>query len=402
MVLHDFNPRLLNFLFELTKLDGPKSAAGIANLIHLEGGKCVSAKTVRNWFAYLHAPYHFRGYHCERRLSYFPAILTNRLGLVTVYAFYESASPRLPELFPMRFYAGRLYDVHSNQTLLVMCYIVPVDHLKDFTSLLRKVRSMGLCSDFTSCITGPSFRMTSPWHKTADTHGVFHIERTDPEQACRDVGKLQAFLGKSDETDISAAIKENPLVIPVFAESLYELRSSVQIWKALKAKLGSTVWAYFGRSKRRNDGLGVKSVQAIVRNLPHYGLFNQMRVVYFPLEVGRNLTIWVIPSFSSRNQFVETARTMSSNSLFTQICPISREKALLASLVDAPSLQTLFESLSSTRLERMFLFDYPKSGDLATTTRYSIFDYARYFDPQSCSWRYNQDALVSELERQRQ
>jgi hypothetical protein len=398
MVLHEFSPQLLNFLFELTKLPGPKSTAEVASLVRLEGGRRLSSKTVRNWFNYLREPYHYRGYHLERKLSYFPSILMNKLGLTSVYVFYERASPSLLTLFPMRFFVGRLYDTHSNERVLAVAYIVPVEHLSEFASLLGKVKEAGLSSRFTCYATSPNFKMNSPWHKTVDGNGTFHPEHTDPDEVNRQVGRLQTFLEVEGEPRLSPAIKENPLIIPVIAEYLYELRSSVQVWKAIKTKLGDAVWAYLRHSKRRSDTLGVKRVQALVRNLQHYGLVNQMRVVYFPFEIGRNLMVWMFGSYGDKSRLSEMARTMLVNSMSTQVSLIGDGKAFFATLVDAQSLQNLFEPFSSASVERLFLFDYSDSVDLVTTTRYSIFDYAGYFDPESCAWRYNQDLLVSELE----
>ena len=398
MTLSEFNPKLLNFLYELTRLDRFNSSLEIAKSIKLEGDRRVTPKTVRNWFKFLLEPYEYKGYSIERKLSYFPAVFKNKLGLHMVLVFYANASPSLIELFPMRVYVGWLYDAHSNNPVLVVEYIVPTDNLNDFLLLLGRVREAGFCSDISSYVIGSSFTMNSPFHKVIDINGNFHSDRNDSNEIGRQVENLDAFLESAVEARIIPYVKDNPLVIPVLAESMYELRSSVQVWNAVKKKLGDSVWDFVRHSRKKSDGVGVKKVQGIMKNLSGYGLLNQMRGVYFPFEMVSSFCIWVVFDFRNREELIRMAEVMLTHSIIIRVFPMVDRRTLITALVNGESMQNLLGSFSSTRIERMFFFDYPKSPDLVTTTRHSIFAYAKIFDPITCSWRYYQDELLSEIE----
>jgi len=182
MVLSEFDPKLLNFLYELTKFDNYKSSIEIAKAITLENSRKVTSKTISNWFKYLHTPYSYRGYRIEEKFSYFPAIFLNKLGLRNIIVFYENASQILEKIFPMRHYVGWLYDFYSNQEILSIEYTVPNENLSDFLAVLNKLKKKGFCSNYRFYISSPSFAMYSPFHKVIDKSGIFHWDKNDPQE----------------------------------------------------------------------------------------------------------------------------------------------------------------------------------------------------------------------------
>jgi hypothetical protein len=187
------------------------------------------------------------------------------------------------------------------------------------------------------------------------------------------------------------------LIIPVLAALEYEHKSSPEVWSAVKYKLKDSVWDYVRRFRKKTDGVGVKKVQAIIRNLKGLGLLNQMRVVYFPLEIGRNIWIYTVFNFKNKRELIRMAEIMLVNSIYCNLFPLGGHNAMMVTLVNGESLQNLFSPLSEADVEKFFFFDYFKSMNLVTTTRHVRFDYANLFNPKTCGWAYNHDEMLSEL-----
>ena len=397
--LSEFSPKLLNFIYELSKLDTYKSSIELANSIRLDRVGSVTPKTIRNWFKYLRGSYTYMGYHIEERLSYFPGFFKSKLGLNVLTVFYEEPSEDIIHLFPIRDFLGWLYDPQSNQQVLMADYVVPVENTDEFLGLINKVRERGLCSNLSVYSTKPSYRMTAPLHRVIDGNGVFHPAKIDPREVRQKVESLFAFLQTDMTPELSSAVRRNPLIIPVLVEYEYEHRSSTEVWSEIKRKLKDSVWDYTRRYRKKTEGVGIKKVQTILRDLKKLGLLTQMRIVYFPLEIGRNMWLYTVFNFKTKGDLIRMAETMMANSIYSNVFPISDTKARFASLVNGESLQNLFEPLSLADVEKLYFFDYSKSMHLATTTQYLSFDYAQLFNPERCSWSYNHDMMTTELDR---
>jgi hypothetical protein len=316
-----------------------------------------------------------------------------------LYVFYENASEKLLKLFPMRNYVGRLYSVDSKKRILIVGYIIPPDKIDPILALLNQLVDAGFCSSYSCYLANPSFTMNSPFHKVIDNNGFFHPEKNDLQEVRQQISAFEFFLNVNRRCQLEKAIKEKPLIIPTIAEYKYELRSSVKIWKAIKSKLGGSVWNYFQQFQDKNDDVGIKCIQNTMRNLHHYNLINQMRVVYFPFEICHNLTVWTIVDFRNRKELLDFAETGLMNAVLIRFFPLENKKTLIVALVSSESLQKLFEPLTGLRIERMFLFDIFGSFDLIYSTQYSIFDYPKIFDPVNCSWNYDFKEMRNEIER---
>jgi hypothetical protein len=266
-------------------------------------------------------------------------------------------------------------------------------------ALLKQTADGGLCSTFSFYLANPSFTMNSRFHEVIDNNGIFYPEKNDLQEVRRQINAFEIFLSNNHQCQLEESIKEKPLIIPTIAEYKYELRSSVEIWNAVKSKLGASVWDYFRQFQSRNDGAGIKCIQNIMRRLHHHDLINQMRVVYFPIEICHNLMVWTVIDFKDRNELLDFAEIALTNSVFIRFLPLENQKTLIAALVSGESLQKFFEPLTHLRIERMFLFDTFGSFELIYSTRYSIFDYPKIFDPIRCSWNYDFEEMRNEIER---
>lgn len=399
MTLSVFNPRLLNFLSAIAQLDGPRSPVDISRTLKLEDGSKVSSRTINRWFKYLNEPFVYKNYRTERKMSYFPHFFKNRLGFNIVTVFYDNPSKSLLGLFPMRSLSIYLYDTHSDRSVLAIEYVIPRGHHREFLSLLPRIVEDGYCSRARPLTTGSTYRMTSPWHKVVDRNGVFHAESNDEHDIETEVEKLRRHLLLNEplKVEMSPHIGRNPFVIPVLAEYMFESRSSIQVWKAIRTKLGERTRDY-AHGEHVQDSMGIKMVQHTLKTLTSLDIFNQMRLVYFPLEIVNNVAVWTIADFKDCQHLLKTAESVLAHSLWVNVYPITDRKALFGYLTSGENLGNLFHIFEDAHIERQFVCDMQRSADIIYTTRYSIFDYPRIFNPQTCSWRYDQNDLLSDLE----
>ena len=76
-MLDYYHPKILEFLYELSKLDRYYSDRELSRRIRIQG-EIVTSKTIRRWFDFLHST-------C---FDYHPYIEIEKLGLELFYAFY--------------------------------------------------------------------------------------------------------------------------------------------------------------------------------------------------------------------------------------------------------------------------------------------------------------------------
>jgi hypothetical protein len=358
----------------------------------------VTRRTIENWFHFLDQPYSYGDYHAERKLSFFPSLHLSELGLGRVHVFYQNPIPSIAKLWPMRMYVGRVYNPDSNEASLSVEYVIPKEFIRDFLRLLPRVKKKGLCSKLNWYLSGSNYAALSPIHNTIDSRGNFDPSKMTTEDTRNELSSMQLFLSSQREVGMSKHVYSNPLIVPVWAESLYQRRTSVGIWEALKNKLGEQLTEYLPRTTERHDVFGIRQVQKILKNLHICGLLNQMRVVYFPLEFPPTLCIWLIMDCRNNEEILEFAEVAIRHSWAPKIFPFSDGKTMFTLQIDGESFQRLFDPLSSFKVEKLYFFDFSKWNNLVTTTNYNIYDYDKLFDPVSCSWRFDSEHLKAELD----
>jgi len=389
MTLHEFHPKLLNFLYELTKLDGLKSSTKIANEIRLENGEKVTPKTVRNWFTYLNQPYQYKNHYLERKLSYFPVISRPKMGLRSTYVIYEDPSPQVINMFPFQEYVAWLYDPKLSKNVLIAQYTLTEEKIKEFEKVLIKLKNMGLFANFSTHTNRTLVRTYSPLHKVLDKNGIFHHDKNDSNELDKQINEFKNRIFNVDTTEMSNAVKNNLFTIPVLNEYNYEHWTSRNVWFAIKEKLGDNVWNYIRKAKRKTDGVGINKVQNVLSNMKKNELLLFMNVVYMPMEIKNNFFIYSFIKFNNKDELIKYIKTMAMNSIFQNIYIKSKNRALIIALVNSESLQNLFNMDVGVKIEKLYFLNYQKSGELITTTKFNKFDYSMFFDPVNKRWNFD-------------
>lgn len=389
MTLTEFNPKLLNFLHELTKLNGLKSSAKIADEITLENGEKVTPKTVRNWFEYLNQPYKYLNYNLERKFSYYPVYSTSKLGLNNIGVIYENPSPKVINLFPFQDYLAWLYNPATGKNDLMIVYIIDPKKIPDFQSLLEKIKKDGLFTKASFFQIKNLLRTESPYHKILDKNGIFHPEKNDFEKMEYQIRKIQNEIPKLPKIEMIDTIRNNLFIVPVLMEYTHENWTSTKVWNAIKDKLGEDVWNYIKKGKRKTDGVGISRVQKVLLNMSKYSLFKHMRVVYMPMEIKHNFFVYLFVKSNGLNDLIDCVQDIAMNSIFQNIYINDSNSALIIALVNNESLQRLFNKMDSVEIEKMYFLNYKKSGELITTSKYNKFDYSKVLDVENQKWNFD-------------
>lgn len=390
MTLFPFNKKLMKFIHTLTRCDSFPTDDELAKRMG------VTRKTIRNWFHYLNKPYSYKDFHAHRKLSYYPAIKKNLLGLQFMTVLFYNGKEEITSLWPNKNYLGRLFDFTDGESVLVVEYLVPKSQVEEFRQLLGRVRDMKLCSDIRIFETSPSFTIYAPFHKVIDENGKFHYDRVDNSSIMEERRRLSSFLESIDNERTSSLIQKTPLIVPVIAEYQYEQRKSIQVWNAIKAKVGNAVWDYIPNANKQTDGVGIQAVQSAIKALSKSELFTQMRIVYFPVQF-RGFCSWVILEFGAQKDLIELAANWLHYSHTMNIFLVGKDKAIITSVLNGESIQSLFSVLSKVKLIRTMIFDMGEGLDLITETGQAVFDYSRIFSPTQRRWSIDMEELEQEL-----
>lgn len=395
MTLTDYDPKLLNFLYELTKLNAPLSSDEIANRITLENNQTISPRTVRNWFYYLREPYCYLNKKIDRKFTYFPTFYREKMGLRVFFIFYYNPSEKLVGLIPYQEYCVWLFDSFTRKHILFITYAIPQENTPDFYFLLEKLKQTELCSSYKIFETNTSHRIYSPWHKVIDKNGQFHPKNNDLSELKKQVTPIHNWLKEGIEVEMVNKIKNNPLFLPILVECYFEYWSSIKIWKTMKNKLGADIWHYLKNRRRKTDGVGIKKVQQLIKLIPSLNIFNEMRVTYLPIEFNQNFFIYCVVNLKN-NDLISTLLTISINSVYVSVYPCKKELFLIL-LVNKESLQEIFEVFQDITVKELLFLRHFKSLNYLLQRRYFKLDYYKLYDPQRNTWIFNVDNVLNSL-----
>lgn len=382
MTLKLYDKKLLNFMYELTKLDKFYSPYALSKKITLEGGRKVTPRTIQKWFKFLREPWEFQGKKIDK-FSYYPTFFYEKLGLQRVFVFFEIRKKvSLKKLFkeiPYYDYVTWLHDLNKNKEILLVSYLIPKESLEKFKEKLRKTKIL-IYPFFYS--TSP-FKIHSPWHKVIDHNGIFHPELNDENEIERQLYGLGYYLNNLPESEMVSQIKRNLLVIPTVFEHTRENWSSLKVWQTIKEKLRKDVWLYVKKKRKQTDAVGIKKTQLSLNGLEKYALLNQIRADYLPVELNHNFFVYLILKYRNEKELLEKIKSISINSIITKnYLSKNKNEILITALVNSNSFQNI---LDIKDIEKIFLLKHKKSLPLILDSY--KFQYHKLFDPEKCCWK---------------
>ena len=387
MTLSYYDPKLLNFIYELTKLKKLMSYKEIAKNIKLESGS-ISPKTVERWFKFLKQKYPVKGSRTNEKFSYFPSFFNEKLGLVVTIVICEEPKEDLKN-FPLQyyqFYTAWLYDTKLNKGVRINTHLVPIKHLNKFKEKWKNLKNKKIIKNYKIYTAHKGFEFYSPWHKTIDKNGVFHPEKNDEKEIDKQIKEFEDYLHNLPSFRMIKEIKKNPFIIPVLFEYHYENYSSLDVWKRIKKSLGSNTWVYIKKKKKYTEGVGVKRIQQTIKDIYKFSLFHKMRLTYLPIELN-NFFVYNVLKFKSTKDMLKKVKELVANSIQINIFPMENNQLFIVSLLNNKSLKNFFNVIENIDVKRILFLQHEKSLSLLTAKKYKRFGYNKLLNPQTFEWK---------------
>ncbi|MFH1174846.1 MAG: hypothetical protein V1725_06950 [archaeon] len=368
-----FDKKLMNFLYELTKLDKYYSDNELANKILLEGSKRVTSKTIRSWFRVLD----------KGCFDYYPYPQYEKFGLQLYILFADADEHVLINKIPYQYYVAKWYSFRDLKEVLVLAYLIPTGFEKEFGDLVKKEHALDNLRWYQLYKAGIPLALYNEFHRCINRDGSGKLHK--PKNLEEQLSLLKHHYQHLPRPVLADIIKKNPFIIPVVFEYSRDHWHSKQVWKALQRKFGKETWTYVQKRKSQQEGLGLKRVQDTMKNLNTSNLFVQMRPVYSALEQA-NMFYFSICSFSNIDELIQLIRELLPLCIFIYIFPISENRAALQLVINGNFLgkaAVIFEQ--HVFLEQLLFLNFEKSFALWKRDIFKFKDYY-HFNPFTKAW----------------
>lgn len=385
MTLSVYDRKILNFIYELSKQERLYSTKEIAKRIMLEGGKQLSEKTVQRWFKFLRKPYPIKGSLTNSMFSYYPSVYFEKLGLSLAYVLYYDTNMKILESMPYQLFAGFAYNPSKNQECLIVGYAVPQKQKKELKKFVQRMVAEGHAEKAKLIPVKTAFTFMAPLHKVMDRNGRFDNELNSEDEIEKQIAKFKTFLIEVNRGDVWREIRKNPLIIPTIFEYQYEFWSSLKVWNAIKARLGSTVHDYI-RKDAITDEAAVKKIRNALLQSEKAMLISQIRAVYTPLEAENNLWVYTLAKADSKEDMLAAVKRLALNSVVLRVHSAGSKGFFAAMLLNEKAVQELPQALKGVKVEYCYVLQYKKSVSIFTNRKYHKFSYEKLFEPKKAAW----------------
>ncbi|MCD6590150.1 hypothetical protein J7K74_03125 [Candidatus Woesearchaeota archaeon] len=361
-MLDYYHPKILEFLYELSKLDRYYSDRELSRRIRIQG-EIVTSKTIRRWFDFLHST-------C---FDYHPYIEIERLGLELFYAFYPLKKGVIDS--PYSTYLNVSISLKSLKRVITQAYWIPVGNKDLMSGILPMVQSF-----YSKEV------IVGPLHRMIDRNGNIRVLDKLSMEQLESVKRVLSNLNRIEEPKMIKAVKRNPLIIPVAFEYDKEHWSSIEVWRQIYDKLGENAWKYFRKIKKKSKHVAIKHIQLTLRDFSELGLIKFMNINYAPLE-ARNHYFWVYFS-TDRDSLRFLLEELSLLAPFIYLYQGHEKGKYLLNLMIPNYLldRVLGLFLDNSSIIDAWLVDYDSSRPL-WNREWLKFSYHQAFNPEMVEWK---------------
>jgi len=398
MSLHTFDPKLLEFMYQLTlhqKLMTPKE---MSQNITIQGQK-VSERTIKRWLKWLKTHHYF---------TYYPSIKYECLGLTGIgLILLGLKQTSVLDTIPYKTYLMKGVDLKSHENCFFANYRIPEGTFNEFCNFWKTAKNKGIVKDFFAFKLKQIITAYSPIHKIVGPLGTLTVSDNSEGIPSEFVSEMMCAEPKlSNQTKI-------PLIVPVLLEHFKDYASSKKIWHKIKEKFGDGAWSIIQKShtlikvKKQTDGAGIKCVQHTLKFLYQNfdEFFQQIKFAYGPLY-SKNINLYfvlqlknpqnlevLVTSLLRKSACVITYKTYRTGQVILELITNSESVASIVSLVSSLAARS--------KLNRVLLMDYGDSSAYweNETKGWLKQHYHELFDPKTVSWRYDSEKYLSELKQ---
>ena len=399
MVLSKYKPDILRFVYNLTRTEEVLSPLRLSKFLN-SIGQDVSDRTIKRWFNFLGAD-----------IGYFSMINYSEIGLMSVAVLIKNPNEIIVEIIPYLYHVFSGYDGTNLDDYLIIQMLVPKGHIKEVEQFWNVSKDLKLIDEYDLFPFNNVVDIYSPFQDIIDETGQFIFEKQFDNS--KFINLLNYKSRKSSVLKMNSLVRKNPLLIPVLIEYSRERWSSHQVWEVVKSKLEVRVWKYVRKLRtrfKRTDFAGIALVQKILRevNNNYDNFFHQVRVLYWPLYDEKASIFQMFLKFKSKKDMLNFAEEMSKRAVVTIFyLPFDVNSKIVRVWVSTNSQQQSY--IVRNILPKYIDLNYDNKiiyRDIANTHKYWSPDtyqkyvklnYAKFFDPTICEWKFDLDEYLEDL-----
>lgn len=296
MALEVFSSQLLNFLYELSKLNRYLDPRNLSATIRINDKK-VPTQTIQYWMRFLK----------NHGFVYFPILSAEKFGLTRTLLLHDAPLTKK--------------TLHAQSR--------PV---YDFVDAKPKILTKTVCwqkENTPGESTFTPFRVCQILNRHVDTYGINNLPAPKENYAYH-WERCREYLKHLPEHSVSPVAQQDPLLFCVALECQQGRTSSVQIWHQLKSRFGKEVWQLISKRKSETDSIGIKRVQQAIQKLNNeqFGLIQQIAFKYPPLNQA-GFSVFIKLSCSNPKRFLQAVQCWAEHSLMLTIHPKTQQESFL-------------------------------------------------------------------------
>lgn len=382
MTLTTYNKKILEFIYELSKLNRVYSYRELAKRVRIQG-KEVSAKTIQSWLEWLDQPYERFGMKKPFKLLYYPVPIIEKIGLSRITALFNTTNPEIiSEIKTYSDFTAIVSELSTLKKKLFVQFLVPKKREAEFIKNLKQKYS--LIISFT-IQTNTGYLVVNPLHKIIEESGNHVPENLPQEWINQQSNKVLLHLERTAVEQENSLVKKNQFIIPVIFEYGKHFRSSTEVWQWCKTNIGEPVWKYLPRIRIQTDAMGIHAVQKAIEQTYIEEIIFQTRMEYIPLALENNFYSYIHFNLINTNKqtlIIELIKNSITSRFYK-----TPTGAFVILLTNAKAFNRLLSIFSEQPIQWIGILQHEESLPLLTDDKYNALKYYEIFDAEKKEWK---------------
>ena len=393
MVLKEFDPKLMRFLYFLATHQKKMNSVEVSREVKKEGWN-LSDRTIRRWFRILNE---------KREINYFMNLRYELFGIVPTFVlFYSNEKEKLSKIIPTLAYGIRGILLNSLKKVNLFQYAVPKNSVSDFKKFWFSAKKYRLIEDYIIYSHKTSITFYAPFDKIISETGEIVLQEKDyaPDYFMSLYEKINKHQSK---LNVNNYLLEYPILVPILYSSFGENFSSKKVWMSLK-KCSEKIWNFVPKKLLRHgqkDGIAIKYLQDVLKLIEENKdkLFQQIRIGYRPFVEGKNNAYYLILKLKNENKLNEFIKDLHKRTIQLQYMPPNKGNEHMFFIV---TNENKFLEIMYNTIPKYIDYNYENKLILKekdpNKNYYSKVDWTM-FDPVKKEWIYEHEKYMKELKK---
>ncbi len=401
-----FDTSLLRFIHFLTLTQKYLSPGEMAQAYSEHIGKSITEKTIRRWIKCFKKNFAFD-------FRYWPEPRYEKFGLMRALVILES-NRNIASVLPYKTYAAICLNLKDIKNHYLLDYAFPSEQRTNFENIWQFAGKIGLAENYEIIYHAGTVVSYAPHHKILNSRG--YVEINDDFDVTQAIELLRKELQSTQQPKPESFILRNPIAVPLMLEMRWNYHAAKTVLRTLKTKLRRALWSYVPNIKKKSDGALLQHLQFISGELQNNFSrhFRQMRVEYEPTYSNENISIFAVVKLNDVGKLPELVARISKHALTTNVrLPVKGSSVVVLYIATSNREATHIQSdilpnyIDKNFDNKLFWLNYDASArelwrksDMKTINEVMFKPaYWDLFDPKTCTWKWEQEKYLKELER---